>query len=338
MIRRMMEKDAANRPQSALELRREINECLAAGNAEEPEADSPADHTPAEPPPLPPQKPAETGRNLEAVAGRSFAHPKRADSRRDVAHRRGTRRPTRPAIGGRRFDQRAAHSGGRHPFFGMRPPIAEIRERLHQRVTAWPAFDLINTPTEAPTPSEAADPSQMTTIIPGGDSIGDKAQQLARLIYELLGGVAGSRYVPLASLGEAGNTVLQRATVVGLGGYPTLRWATWWISFAAPRTTRFCRLRSPCRCVPQLRHPRSEFRRRSRRSPRRLLLPRLSSSALPTPSQPQFPRRSPNPRLARNRMRPRQRAYPSIVACQRKRHNCARSLPQKRRPDLPRKS
>jgi hypothetical protein len=63
----------------------------------------------------------------------------------------------------------------------------------------------------------------MTTIVPGEDATGDNAQQLARLLYELLGGVAGSRYVPVARLGEEGNAVLQRATILGLAGYASLR-------------------------------------------------------------------------------------------------------------------
>jgi serine/threonine protein kinase len=229
LIRRMMEKNAVDRPQSAHELRREILECLetsdAAEEAEELKPDAPAVEPPPpaelaaeEPPPAsatPPEEEVWTPTLRDLLRAQSVLSPtetffigERLASKLDE--------DPEPPEGALRIQDVTIH-------FQDSPGAEAARVRLREHPTAWPEFDLVIHPGDAAAALETYDPSQMMTILPGGDATGDRAQQLARLLYELLGGVAGSRYVPVARLGEAGNAALQRAIAIGLAGYPTLR-------------------------------------------------------------------------------------------------------------------
>jgi serine/threonine protein kinase len=233
LIRRMMEKSAEDRPQSALELRREIVEYLGNGciqTAElrdQPDASKRAVPIP-EPPPLP---------EIIAATPPPPSEPppeeKWSPSLHELLRVRGVLSPVETLCIGEHLaaklgeDPESAEGVLRIQdvtiHFHDLPNADQARARLHELVTAWPAFDLVTTSDEAFVTMASTDPSLMSTIVPGAILTGDKVQQLARIIYELLGGVAGPRYVPVARLGEAGNETLQRAIELGLSCYPTSR-------------------------------------------------------------------------------------------------------------------
>jgi hypothetical protein len=73
-----------------------------------------------------------------------------------------------------------------------------------------------STPGEARGGAETVISGATETIFTGSDTAGDRVQQLARLLHKLLGGVAGSQRVPLASLGEKGNDLLQQGIQKGM--------------------------------------------------------------------------------------------------------------------------
>ena len=216
LLRRMLEKNAEDRPQTALELRSEIIGCLETAEATE-EAETSKTSPPRpefvtrEPAPEKVWAPS----LLELLRMRGVLSPAEALCIADVLAAHLDLRPE-SAPSALRIQDVTIH-------FRDSPTAEQARARLRELAIAWPAFDLAIGPREVLPPSDALDPSEMTTIVPGEESVGDRAQQLARLLYELMGGVAGARYVPLARLGEAGNAVLKRATIVGLAGYPTLR-------------------------------------------------------------------------------------------------------------------
>jgi FixJ family two-component response regulator/serine/threonine protein kinase len=103
-------------------------------------------------------------------------------------------------------------------FIHFRDPLSEsdVRAKLRESVTAWPRFDLVIGVSDNPEGAETLVLGGGDTIFTGWDTGGDRVQQLARLLYELLGGVAGSQHAPLASLGEKGNHVLRRGILRGM--------------------------------------------------------------------------------------------------------------------------
>ena len=217
LIRRMLEKSAEDRPQSAAELRREIIDCLEIAEEKKDEAVDPKAALPAAEPPASEAPPKETWAPSlqELLRVRSVLSPAEAFCIGDVLAAKLDKAPE-SSQGALLVQDITIH-------FQDSPTAEQTRARLRENPATWPAFDLTIKSGDAPLPLEPVDASLMVTIVPGEDDPGDNAQQLARLLYDLLGGVAGSRYVPVARLGEAGNAVLQRATIVGLAGYPTLR-------------------------------------------------------------------------------------------------------------------
>ena len=225
LLRRMLEKNAEDRPQTALELRREIIECLEIAGpkerAEEAKAPAPAVESP------PPQKlvtapPAEAPAPwtawapslLDLLRVRSVLLPAEAFRIGDVLAAKIDTEADSPAVV-LRLQDITIH-------FYDSPTTAQARARIREQPTEWPAFALRIDSGDPARGQEPEDPSQTMTVIRGEEFTGDRAQQLARLLYELMGGVSGSRYVPLARLGEGGNEVLQRVTNAGLAAYPTL--------------------------------------------------------------------------------------------------------------------
>jgi len=99
-------------------------------------------------------------------------------------------------------------------------PESTVRGKLREHVTTWPPFNLLISHSEARSEPVTTNQNEMMTIVPGDKFTGDRVQQLAQIFYELLGGNASGRYVPLASLGEAGNSHLRRARAVGAAAFP----------------------------------------------------------------------------------------------------------------------
>jgi serine/threonine protein kinase len=120
-----------------------------------------------------------------------------------------------------------APPGGFETVFPGPSPSREYRmfhlARFREPVTDWPSFHLKIDASDARARAAAPGAVDMATIFPEVDSAGDLVQQLARLLYELLGGVAGSRYVPLASSGEKGNSVLRIGIEQGTAAFPFVR-------------------------------------------------------------------------------------------------------------------
>jgi serine/threonine protein kinase/formylglycine-generating enzyme required for sulfatase activity len=222
LIREMMAKNPADRPQTAKELLDKIKECLHCASETE--------SMPAPPPePVP-----------EAAVTQDMPAPQKqrtpsgwAPTLRDLLRARGALERAEALYLGEAlatFLDEGDRPGalmiqGISIHFCDPSPESESRAMLRERVTAWPRFNLAVSVRDQLAGSEADTVVScgMQTVLMGGDSGGDRVQQLARLLYELLGGVAGSQHAPLASLDENGNAVLQRGIAKGQGEYPRAR-------------------------------------------------------------------------------------------------------------------
>jgi hypothetical protein len=93
---------------------------------------------------------------------------------------------------------------------------SDAETKLRKSVIAWPHFDISIDTSGDLDQADTVTPGGMETILTAGDVADDSVQQLASLLYELLGGVASSKCAPLASLGEKGNGVLQQGILNGM--------------------------------------------------------------------------------------------------------------------------
>jgi serine/threonine protein kinase len=259
LLRRMLEKEATLRPQTALELRREIAACLDGPDDDEDESPTiPSPPRPPAPPPLssqpgssippspsPEPPPLPTPAPVAPASPQPPPYPSPAPgvppavppappappSLLDLLRARSALAPIEVLRIGESLAvildaEHSAAAGAPNlvkqqvtiHFHDSRSP-EEARAWLRESVTTWPAFGLALGGDAAPPEPSVED--AMMTILPEDESGADRVQQFARLLHELLGGSAGRRYVPVASLGEAGNAVLQRATTDGAAAFPT---------------------------------------------------------------------------------------------------------------------
>jgi serine/threonine protein kinase/formylglycine-generating enzyme required for sulfatase activity len=223
LIHRMLAKIPEDRPQTALELVNEIEGCLETEKEKktgkirsEPRFSGPSpfsDETPrngTQPNERPEILRIWTLSLLDLLRARSALAPMEAWRLGEaLAAILDAEDPADPAQGALLIHKVIVH---------FRDPMSEsdAGAKLREPVTAWPPFDLSIDTSEAPEAVETAIPGAAETIFTAGDAAGDRVQQLARLLYELLGGVAGSRCAPLASLGERGNDLLRQGILTGL--------------------------------------------------------------------------------------------------------------------------
>jgi serine/threonine protein kinase len=213
LVRQMMEKNPADRPQTARELLEKIKECLHPEPA--PEVESALNMAPV--------------RDVQPVS---------ADWTPSLKDLLRARRELEAVEAWRLGEKLAALLDEEHPAGALngalliqrisihfRDPLSEsdARAKLRETVTAWPPFDLSIDASKNPAEGETVVVGDMKTIITAVDLAGDRVQQLARVLYELLGGVLGSEFAPLGSSGEEGNEVLQLGIGKGTEEYPRAR-------------------------------------------------------------------------------------------------------------------
>jgi len=103
--------------------------------------------------------------------------------------------------------------------FSGAPSEAKAYAILGEPVTTWPKFRAFL----------KSQPANENTVLGGGKTMlsaafaGDKVQVFGRILYEMLGGVAGGGASPLASLNENGNLALQRGIGKGTSAFPRAR-------------------------------------------------------------------------------------------------------------------
>jgi serine/threonine protein kinase/Zn finger protein HypA/HybF involved in hydrogenase expression len=201
LVRAMMEKNPADRPQTARELLDKIEKSLHPERESEPGSDVR--------PALEPTPAAWTPSLRDLLRIRRELEPVEAwclgDKVADILDE----------------EDQAGTSGSVLLIQGIsvhfRDPLSEsnARAKLHEAVTEWPPFELSIKASTDPTEGETVISRGMKTIITAGDAAGDSVQQLAHLLYELLGRVATSQCAPLASLDEKGNEVLRQGILKG---------------------------------------------------------------------------------------------------------------------------
>jgi len=108
----------------------------------------------------------------------------------------------------------------------IKPPSASPNDSMLLSISEWPAFNIKfrNIGSVGQTPAETADGDETLLAPAQGRQIGGYIQRLGSLVYELLGGKlrTDAEYIPLAALSEQGNAVLQHAlTPSPSGAYRT---------------------------------------------------------------------------------------------------------------------
>jgi serine/threonine protein kinase/formylglycine-generating enzyme required for sulfatase activity len=217
LVREMMAKSPADRPQTARELLDKIKKCLHRAPDAEPALDT------------------QRMPRMQPIPGEQQALAGWAPSLRDLLRARRILEPAEALRLGEALaailDMEDAAGASRGALLiheisiHFRDPLSarDARAKLREPVTTWPRFNLAISVSDNRAAAETVVSGGNETVFTRGDPAADRVQQLARLLYELLGGVAGSQYAPLASLGEKGNEVLQRGIVKGLREYPRAR-------------------------------------------------------------------------------------------------------------------
>jgi serine/threonine protein kinase/peptidoglycan/xylan/chitin deacetylase (PgdA/CDA1 family) len=220
LIRRMMEKNPADRPQTPRELLDKIKKCL------HPETEPVTEVKPVSGAHPKPELTPEVEPESESAPATW------TPSLRDLLRTRGELEPVEALRIGEALaailDEESqacppqtallVHGVSIH----FRNPVSEneARAKLHEPLTAWPLFDLCVDATDNLVAAETVAPNGSETFFTGDHATGDRVQQLARLLFELIGGIAASQCAPVASLGEKGNGVLRRGIGSGLAEYP----------------------------------------------------------------------------------------------------------------------